>query len=475
MMTLTEILPKLASGAMSSRCLTEQYLAREQRASKLNLYITKTTERALATAGTVDALRQQGTELPLLAGVPVAVKDNIAVKGVPLTCASRVLADYRPPADAHVITALAQSPLLGKLNLDEFAMGSSNEHSAFGPVRNPWDLSRVPGGSSGGSAAAVAAGCVPFALGSDTGGSIRQPASFCGVVGMRPSYGRVSRRGLVAFSSSIDQIGPLTRTVADCAYVLNSICGHDPGDSTSCSEPVPDFTDYIRNEVTGLRIGIIQEAFDNGLDTDTGAAVMSAARALETAGARLQGVSLPYNKEALACYHILGPAEASSNLARFDGIRFGVRSSAAELSDVYKRSRDFGPEVKRRLMLGTYVLGARADEDLYNAALRARTIIRKYIDRLFAEVDVLLLPTTPGPAFKLGEQPNPLTMYMNDYYTIPSSLAGLPAISMPCGFTDGLPVGLQLVAARYEEGLLIQVGHTWQCLSDWHLQLPEVG
>jgi len=459
---------------LSSRELTHYYLERSEKLQpKLNGYISITQEQALETAAQVDQLCSQGQELGTLAGIPGAIKDNISTQGVPTTCASRVLAEYIPPFDATVVKKLAHSPMLGKASLDEFAMGTGNLTSAFGPVRNPWDLERVPGGSSGGSAALVAAGCAPFSLGSDTGGSIRQPASYCGVTGLKPTYGRVSRNGLIAFASSLDQIGPFAWTIEDCALVLQAICGHDPGDATSAAVDVPDFTAYLHNDVSGLRIGLPQETFSNCPHPDTAKVVLRAAGELEKAGAELSWVSMPYEKEVMAAYILVATAEASSNLARFDGVNFGYRGAGENLEEMYTSSRRFGNEVSRRLVMGTFALSQKQCGECYELGQRARQLVDSHLGNIFQQVDVLLLPTAPSPAYKLDEGQDPLTAYYNDIYTIPANLAGLPAASLPCGESEGLPIGMQLMAPKFREDLLLRVGYTWQCCSDWHLRRPQ--
>ena len=471
--SLRQLIQSLSSRRVSARELTEHYLERSLKLQpKINGYITITRDLALKTADRIDEHRSQGVEPGLLAGVPVAFKDNLITRGVRTTCASRILENFVPPFDATVVEKLVNSPMLGKASLDEFAMGSANESSVFGPVRNPWDLLRVPGGSSGGSAALVAAGCAPFSLGSDTGGSIRQPASFCGVTGFKPTYGRVSRKGLVAFSSSLDQIGPIARSVEDCALVLQAICGHDPGDATSAAVKVPDFLSSIRNDVKGLRIGLPREVIAQCPDIEIGAAVNAAARELEKAGAKLSWVSMPYEREVLAAYMLIGTAEASSNLARFDGVGFGFRGEGTSIDEMYTSSRGFGDEVRRRIMLGTFALGTDNCTECYERGQRARQVITSHLNTIFQEVDVIMLPTSPSTAFKLGAAKDPLAMYYNDIYAIPANLAGIPAISVPCGESSGLPIGMQFMAPMFREDLLLQVGHTWQCLSDWHLRRP---
>jgi len=432
-------------------------------------YLALSPERALQQARRLDALVAAGQPLPPLAGLPMAIKDAISTRGVPTTCGSRILASYVPPYDATVVTRLEEAGalLLGKANCDEFAMGSSNENSAYGAVRNPHDLTRVPGGSSGGSAAVVAAGTAVAALGSDTGGSIRQPAAFCGVVGMMPSYGRVSRFGLIAFASSLDHIGPLARTVKDAAAVLQVIAGHDPLDATSAALPVPDYVAGLEAPITGLRVGVPREAFGAGLDADVERAVRAAIEDLARAGCEIVDVSLPHNNYAIATYYIIATAEASSNLARFDGVRYGYREpDSRTLAEMYRRTRDhgFGPEVKRRIMLGTYVLSAGYYDAFYRKALQARALLTEDYRKAFTQADVILTPTTPTPAFRLGEKTeNPLEMYLADIYTVTADLVGIPGLSLPCGATPaGLPIGLQLLGRHFEEATLLRLAHHYE-------------
>ena len=418
-------------------------------------------EEALAAAVEVDRLRQRG-ELPSpLAGVPMALKDNICTNGIPTTCASRILEGYRPPYDAFVATALRQAGtiLVGKANMDEFAMGSSTENSAFHTTCNPWDRERVPGGSSGGSAALVAAGEVFFALGSDTGGSIRQPASLCGVVGLKPTYGLVSRYGLIAFASSLDQIGPLTRDVRDCACVLDIIAGHDRRDSTSVPREKDNYTAYLGKEVKGQRVALPVECFGEGLAREIKDAVMQALEKSEGLGVGVYETSAPSTAYALPAYYLVAPAEASSNLARYDGIQYGLSiRSGDNLLDLYRttRSKGFGPEVKRRIMLGTYALSSGYYDAYYLKALKMRTLIRNEFENILKDHDFIVTPTSPTVAFKIGEKDDPLTMYLNDIYTITANLAGFPAVSIPCAFVQGMPVGLQLIGRPFDEGRMLQ-------------------
>jgi aspartyl-tRNA(Asn)/glutamyl-tRNA(Gln) amidotransferase subunit A len=414
----------------------------------------------------------------LLTGVPLAHKDIFCTDGVLTTCGSRMLANFVAPYDATVVERLAAAGmvLLGKTNMDEFAMGSSNETSWFGPVRNPWDLARVPGGSSGGSAAAVAGGLAPVATGTDTGGSIRQPAALCGLTGLKPTYGRVSRYGMIAFASSLDQGGVLARSALDAALLLAAMAGPDPRDSTCIERPVPDYAAGLDRPMRGLRIGIIREFFGPGLEAGTGAAVQAALNGFRKLGAELVEVSLPNLPLSVPTYYVVAPAEASSNLSRFDGVRFGHRcAEPRDLRDLYERSRGegFGAEVKRRIMTGTYVLSAGYYDAYYLKAQQVRSLINADFRRAFAEVDVLMGPTSPTPAFALGAKTDdPITMYLNDIYTIGANLAGLPAISVPCGLVEGLPVGLQVIGSHFAEELLLAVAHAWQRETDWHGRRP---
>ncbi len=431
---------------------------------EIHAWLTLTEERALAQARRIDELVAKGNPLPPLAGVPVGVKDVMVTKGVRTTAGSKILENFIPPYDCTAVARLeaAGAMVLGKLNCDEFAMGSSNENSAYGPVHNPRDKSRVPGGSSGGSAAAVAAGMAVATLGSDTGGSIRQPASFCGVVGLMPTYGRVSRYGLIAFASSLDHIGPLTRTVRDAAIVLRVIAGHDPMDSTSAQVPVPDYEEEIGKPVNGLRLGVPKEYFGEGLDAEVRAAVESAIARLGAQGAKIVPVSLPHTPYAVPTYYVIATAEASANLARFDGVRYGYRSPQAHtLAEMYRRSRDqgFGAEVKRRIMLGTYALSAGYYDAYYLKAQKVRTLLARDFAAAFQQVDAIVTPTAPTPAFKLGEKTDdPLAMYLADIYTVTGDLAGVPGISVPCGVTrSGLPIGLQVLGRHFDEGTVLRV------------------
>ncbi|MDD4182886.1 MAG: Asp-tRNA(Asn)/Glu-tRNA(Gln) amidotransferase subunit GatA [Candidatus Omnitrophica bacterium] len=415
-----------------------------------------------------------------LKGVPIAIKDNICIKGKKITCASKILSSHTAVYDATVITKLKNAGLkiIGTTNMDEFAFGSSTESSCYGVTKNPWDMQRVPGGSSGGSAAAVAARLVPFALGSDTGGSIRQPASFCGIVGFKPSYGRVSRYGLIAFGSSLDQIGPLTTNFTDCAHLLNIICGFDEHDSTSAPIEKKDFSKSLIEDVTGLRVGMPRQYFAKGIDEEIKNAILGVSRLLKEKGAAIVDIDLPHTEYAVATYYIIGSSEASSNLQRFDGIKYGLRESASGLMDIYKNSRraGFGDESKRRIFLGTYSLSSGYYDAYYVRALKVRTLIKKDFDDAFKKIDVILTPTSPTAAFKIGEKAtDPLSMYLSDIYTISANLAGLPAVSLPCGFTkNNLPIGAQLIAKEFDEETLIRAGYSYQCATDYHKRMPEL-
>ena len=465
-MNISEQSALLAARKLSSAELTKAYLASiEKNEPRVGAYIETDARRALDMAIAVDKRRAAGEVLHPLAGIPMGVKDNICTKGVTTTCASRMLADYVPPYDAHVVEQLKNAGfvMLGKLNMDEFAMGSTTENSAMKITHNPLDLTRVPGGSSGGSAAAVAAFEAAYTLGSDTGGSIRQPAAFCGVVGMKPTYGTVSRYGLVAFASSLDQIGPLTHTVRDNALVLNAIAGHDRRDATSVERSYGDFGADIGKGVKGLKIGIPKEFFGEGIAPDVKEAVLNAAKRYEKMGAELLEVSMPAIDHALAAYYVISSAEASSNLARFDGVRYGYRTEEFEdITELYKKSRSegFGAEVKRRIMLGTFALSSGYYDAYYKKALQVRALVRRDFDSVLAKCDVILSPVAPTVAYKLGEKSaNPLEMYMGDAYSVPVNVAGIPALALPCGKGEGgMPVGLQLMGKPFDEALLYRVG-----------------
>ncbi|MDR3751834.1 MAG: Asp-tRNA(Asn)/Glu-tRNA(Gln) amidotransferase subunit GatA [Terracidiphilus sp.] len=462
---MAELRAEFVSGQTKAVDLAASYYDRIASVNpRLNVYLSLTKERALEQAARVDALAAKGDPLPLLAGVPVGIKDVLVMKGAPATAGSKILEGYRPPYDATAVAKLeaAGAVLLGKINCDEFAMGSSNENSAYGPVRNPVDTERVPGGSSGGSAAAVAANMAVATLGSDTGGSIRQPASFCGVVGVLPTYGRVSRYGLIAFASSLDRVGPFAAHVRDAATLLGVIAGNDPKDATSSPAPVPDFAAESDKPAEGLRIGVPAEYFAEGLDPEVRAAIEKGIAALKAAGCTVKPVSLPNTKYAVPVYYLIATAEASANLARFDGVRYGYRSPASEtLSDMYSHSRDegFGAEVKRRILLGTYALSAGYYDAYYLKAQQVRRLLAEEYLRAFAEVDAIVTPTAPTAAFKLGEKTgDPLAMYLADIYTVTASLAGICGVTVPCGKTAaGLPVGMQVLAAHLNEGTAFRV------------------
>jgi len=448
---------------------------------KVGAFLRLNKEAALQQAKELDeqvANGEMGME-HILFGIPIGIKDNIVTKGLKTTCASQLLDNFVPVYDATVVEKLASANTvtIGKLNMDEFAMGSSNENSSYKQVKNPWDLTRVPGGSSGGSAASVAAGEVPFSLGSDTGGSIRQPAAFCGVVGLKPTYGRVSRYGLVAFASSLDQIGPITRSVEDNAFVLQKIAGYDERDSTSADIDVPDYLSALDKDIKGLKIGVPKEYLGEGVNEDVKKQVKQALKHLEDLGATWEEVSLPHSKYALATYYLLASSEASANLARFDGIRYGIRKEQENLIETYKQTRTagFGDEVKRRIMLGTFALSSGYYDAYYKKAQKVRTLIKQDFEDLFLNYDVIVGPTTPTTAFKLGENlEDPLTMYANDILTIPVNLAGVPAISIPCGLANGLPVGLQIIGKHFDEETVYRVAHAFEQATDYHKQKPEL-
>ncbi len=482
-LTLRELQERFTKGEVTACEIVQAYTLRlNQLEPKVRAYITPTKEAALVQAEALDEkLKGWRRTMPLM-GMPVAVKDNICTQGVLTTCASRMLGNFVPPYDASVIARLRGQSylLLGKTNLDEFAMGSSTENSAFGPSRNPWNLSRVPGGSSGGSAAAVAADLCAAALGSDTGGSIRQPAACCGVVGLKPTYGRVSRFGLVAFASSLDQIGPITKDVADAAMLLGVIAGHDPLDSTSANLPVPDYAKALKKkDFKKLKVGVPREYFAEGLDPEVEQAVQAAIEEIKQLGAEVKEIALPRTDAAIATYYLIATAEASSNLARYDGVKYGLRSKeTGNLLDMYMKTRQegFGPEVKRRIMLGTYALSAGYCDAFYGKAQAVRTLIRQDFEAAFREVDLIVTPVMPTPAFKLGEKSeDPLQMYLSDIYTISVNLAGNPAIAMPCGFSKaGLPIGLQLIGRPFEEETLLRGAHAYEQVTNWRAKRPNI-
>lgn len=460
--------------------VAESYQRIGQVDDKVQAFLTLDEEKATETAKKFDEKLLTDDPKGLLFGMPIGVKDNIVTKGLRTTCASKILENFDPIYDATVVQKLqkAETITIGKLNMDEFAMGSSNENSAFQKTKNPWNLDTVPGGSSGGSAASVAAGEVLFSLGSDTGGSIRQPAAFCGVVGMKPTYGRVSRFGLVAFASSLDQIGPVTRTVEDNAYLLQAISGLDPMDATSANIEVPNFVASLTGDVKGLKIAVPKEYLGEGVKESVRQSVLDALKVYEKLGAVWEEVSLPHSKYALAAYYLLSSSEASANLSRFDGVRYGYRTPNAEtLMDMYKHTRaeGFGDEVKRRIMLGTFALSSGYYDAYYKKAQKVRTLIKQDFENVFAKYDVIVGPTTPTPAFKIGENiDDPLTMYVNDILTIPVNLAGVPGISIPCGFDAGLPLGLQIIGKHFDEATVYRAAHAFEQATDYHKQRPQL-
>jgi aspartyl-tRNA(Asn)/glutamyl-tRNA(Gln) amidotransferase subunit A len=479
-LTIVEASERLARREISAVELTRAHLDRIAAVDgAVRAFVTVTPDVALDAAAIADRRRAAGEQGPLL-GVPMALKDVISTRGIRTTCSSKMLEHFVPIYDATVVSALqaAGAVLLGKTNMDEFAMGSSCENSAFFPTHNPWDLARVPGGSSGGSAAAVAAGEAIYSLGSDTGGSIRQPAALCGVVGLKPTYGRVSRFGLVAFASSLDQIGPFTRTVEDAAIVLTAIAGHDPNDSTSAAVPVPDFRAALTGDLRGLRLGVPKEYFVAGMQPGVDAALRAAIREIEALGATVDwDVSLPHTEYALAVYYLVAPSEASANLARYDGVKYGFSAEAPTMWEEMERTRGlgFGPEVKRRIMLGTYALSAGYYDAYYLKAQKVRTLIKRDFDEAFARYDALLAPTSPTVAFRLGEKlDDPLQMYLSDVCTLPINIAGVCAISVPAGLSDGLPVGLQIIGKPFDEATILRIGHAYQQVTRWHTLRPTL-
>jgi aspartyl-tRNA(Asn)/glutamyl-tRNA(Gln) amidotransferase subunit A len=485
-LTITDLLTQLRTKAASSFEVASAYLDRSARLDpKVHAFLHQDAEKVLAQAKSIDERRARGDAVGALAGVPVAIKDVLCTQGEPTTCGSRMLKNFRPPYDATVITNLraADAILIGKTNMDEFAMGSSTENSAFGPSRNPWDLERIPGGSSGGSAAAVAADFAPLALGSDTGGSIRQPASLCGVVGVKPTYGRVSRHGLVAFASSLDQVGTFSHDLAGAAVLLEVIAGHDSLDSTSVDREVPGYRASLDRTPESLRIGVVREHFGEGLDPEIDAAIHEALTIFEKAGATIKDISLPHSKYGVPAYYIVAPAECSSNLARYDGTIYGHRAAdyspatpeEAELPPLIRmmmasRAEGFGAEVKRRVMLGTFALSSGYADQYYNQALKVRRLIHDDFEKAFRDVDVLVGPVTPTTAFKLGEKTDdPLAMYLSDIYTISANLAGIPGISIPCGLSkSGLPIGMQIQGPAFSEENLLRTARVFEKQTDWH-------
>jgi aspartyl-tRNA(Asn)/glutamyl-tRNA(Gln) amidotransferase subunit A len=479
-LTIHETSERLVAGDLTAVALTEAILSRIQAVDgEVKAYLALQPERALEQARAADAARAEG-EKGVLLGIPIAIKDVLCTQGMPTTAGSRILEGFVPPYDATVVTRLQEAGAVipGKTNTDEFAMGSSTENSAYFTTRNPWDLGRVPGGSSGGSAAAVAAGECLAALGSDTGGSVRQPASLCGVVGLKPTYGRVSRYGLIAFASSLDQVGVLTRDVTDAALMLGAIAGHDPRDGTSMDLPVPDYTEALTGEVRGLRVGVPEEYFADGLQPEVEEAVRAGVETLAELGAEVRTVSLPHTEYALPVYYLIAPAEASANLARYDGVRYGMRAASESLEEMYKRTRGegFGSEVKRRIMLGTYALSAGYYDAYYLKAQKARTLIRADFDAAFEEVDVIAGPTSPTTAFRVGRKvEDPLQMYLSDVFTLSMNLAGICGLSLPCGFDgQGLPIGMQLTGPAFGEGEVLRVAHAYEQATAWHRRRPDL-
>ena len=480
-LTLNELAEKLKKREISSKELTDAYLKRiGQIDKKIRAYLTVCSEGALKDAIEADKRLKQGNATPLT-GIPFGIKDIFTTKGVRTTCASKILENFVPPYDATVVEKLKNSGIvmLGKLNMDEFAMGSSTDNSAFAKTVNPWDIERVPGGSSGGSSAAVASGLCAASVGTDTGGSIRQPASLCGVVGLKPTYGRVSRFGMIAFASSLDQGGPITKDVTDAAIVLSAIAGHDHKDATSINAPVPDYAASLNNGVKGVKIGIPKEYFVSGLDKEVEGAVSAAIDVLKGLGCETIEVSLPHTEYAVAVYYLIATAEASSNLARFDGVKYGLRKDTGKgLLDMYKETRDkgFGSEVKRRIMLGTYALSAGYYDAYYKKASQVRTLIKSDFIEAFKKCDVILTPTSPTAAFKFGEKTDdPLTMYLSDIFTISCNLAGIPGISIPCGFTkNGLPIGLQLLGRHLDEQTILNAAYAYEKSTEWHKRRPKI-
>ena len=480
-LTIHELKEKLKRREISARELTLEFIKRIERVEKdIHSFITLTKDDALKQAEDIDNKIKAGKDLPLL-GIPLAIKDLICIRGVRTTCGSKILSNYIPPYDATVIKKLSDSGavFLGKLNMDEFAMGSSTETSHFGVTRNPWNLDVIPGGSSGGSAASVSADECAGSLGSDTGGSIRQPASMCGITGLKPTYGRVSRFGLVAFASSLDQIGPMTKDVTDTAILMNVISGRDPLDSTSADLPVPDFTKSLLNNVKGLKIGIPKEYFVEGMDGDVEKSVKGAIELFKKLGAEIKEVSLPHTDYAVSAYYVVAPAEASSNLARYDGVKYGYRTdNSKNLLSMYKKTREegFGAEVKRRIMLGTYTLSSGYYDAYYLKAQKVRTLIKKDFDDAFKNCDILITPTAPTSAFKIGEKfDNPIQMYLSDIFTISVNLAGVPAISIPCGFSkNGLPIGLQIIGRHFDEETVIRAAYTFEQNTNYHQKKPNI-
>ncbi|MEJ2043749.1 MAG: Asp-tRNA(Asn)/Glu-tRNA(Gln) amidotransferase subunit GatA [Reinekea sp.] len=478
--TLKQLSDSLAAGEFSSTELTSAYLEQiKARDSALNAFITVTDEQALAAAKTADQRRANGEQSPLL-GLPIAIKDIFCTTGVKTSCGSKMLDNFIAPYESTATSKLSDAGMimLGKTNMDEFAMGSSTESSFYGPTKNPWDQESVPGGSSGGSAVAVAARLAPAALGTDTGGSIRQPAALCGITGLKPTYGRVSRWGMIAYGSSFDQGGPMTQTAEDAALILNAIAGFDSRDSTSMDQPVEDYSAGLNQALKGLRIGLPKEYFGDGLDDGIRAAVMEAVKTFEQQGATVKEISLPRTELSIPAYYIIAPAEASTNLSRFDGVRFGYRcDNPKDLMDMYTRTRSegFGDEVKRRIMIGAYALSAGYYDAYYRKAQQLRRMIKQDFQAALSEVDVIMGPTTPSTAWKIGaKSKDPVDMYLEDIYTLSVNLAGLPGMSIPCGFKDGMPIGLQVIGNYFDESRLLNIGHQFQLATDWHTKKPAV-
>ncbi len=481
-LTAHEIADQIAAGQLSAQETTKACLERIAEVEEaVNSFVMVTADHARTQAVQADERLTEGEAPSPLAGIPIAIKDVMCTRGLSTTCGSKMLEDFVPPYDATVVQRCSQAllPMMGKTNMDEFAMGSSTENSAFKVTANPWNLECVPGGSSGGSAAAVAAGEALVALGSDTGGSIRQPAALCGIVGLKPTYGRVSRYGLIAYASSLDQIGPLTRDVTDCALIMNVIAGPDPQDATCADIPVPDYTEYLTESVKGLTAGVPTQLLGKGIDPQVRDRVQAAIDQLQNMGLECEEVQMPHIDYSLPVYYIIAPAECSSNLARFDGVRYGYRTPTEtdDINELFAKTRaeGFGPEVRLRIMLGTYTLSAGYYDAYYLKALKVRTLIKGDFDSAFEKYDVLLSPTSPTVAFRIGERADdPLAMKLADICTIPVNLAGIPAISIPCGFVDGLPVGLQIMGRAFEEGKLLQVAHAYEQATDWHRQRPSL-
>jgi aspartyl-tRNA(Asn)/glutamyl-tRNA(Gln) amidotransferase subunit A len=479
--TIHEIAADLKAKKVSSVELTKATMAHLKAVEpKVQSFITVTEELALAQAAEADKRLASGDNVTALTGVPLGIKDLLCTKGVQTTCASKMLEGFKPPYNATVVERLnaAGAIMVGKTNMDEFAMGSSTETSYYQKTKNPWNLSCVPGGSSGGSASCVSADQAFGSLGSDTGGSIRQPAALCGIVGLKPTYGRVSRYGLIAFASSLDQIGPMTKDVEDCALMMNAISGHDPKDSTSADVAVPDYTVEMKKSIKGLKIGIPKEFFPEGMNPEVTAATKKAIEQLKSLGAEVHEISLPHSPYSLAAYYVLAPSEASSNLARYDGVRYGLRVTGENIVEMYSKTRaaGFGPEVKRRIMLGTYALSSGYYDAYYLKALKVRRLIKQDYDQAFAKVDVIVTPTVPNPAFKFGEKTdNPLTMYLEDIFTISINIAGVPALSLPCGLSKtDLPIGLQLIGKPFDEATLLKAAYVYEQSTDWHKKKPSL-